>query len=147
MKTNQAGIDLIKEFEGCRLQSYKDIVGVWTIGFGHTGADVYEHMSINEAMAEQLLRQDLEKFEQGVTKMLKVKIDANQFSALVSFAYNLGLGNLKSSTLIKCLNMLHYEDAAKEFLKWTKAGGKEVAGLVRRRRAEKDLFLKTYQSP
>lgn len=140
MKTNQKGIDLIKSFEGCKLKAYKDIVGVWTIGYGHTGKDVVAGLEISQERAEELLKQDLCTFEEGVTKLVKKPIGENQFAALVSFSYNLGLGNLGKSTLLRCINKGNPKDAVPEFLKWVKAGGVEVAGLVRRRKAESELF-------
>lgn len=141
MKTSQKGIDLIKSSEGLRLEAYKDSVGVATIGFGHTGPDVQMGQKITAAEAELLLTVDLGKFEKGVTSLVKVGINQNQFDSLVSFSYNLGLGNLGSSTLLKKLNLGDYAGAAAEFTKWTKAGGVSLPGLVKRRAAEKALFL------
>lgn len=141
MKVNQKGIDLIKNFEGLRLKSYRCPAGVWTIGYGHTGKDVFEGMIITEAEAESILKKDLEKFEQGVEKAVDVPLSEDQFSALVSFSFNLGLGNLSGSTLLKDLNKKEYQAAADEFPKWRKAGGKVLEGLVKRRAAERDLFL------
>lgn len=140
MKINSAGLELIKSFEGCKLEAYKDIVGVWTVGFGHTGNDVYEKQRISQEEAEELLKDDLCKFEAGVASLLKVKVSENQFSALVSFAYNLGLGNLKSSLLLRCINKNNVVGAEGEFKKWNHAGGKVVEGLTRRREAEAKLF-------
>lgn len=138
---NKAGLDLLKSFEGCKLKAYKDIVGVWTIGYGHTGADVKPGMTITQVQAEELLDKDLEKFEDGVDVLLQVNVNENQFAALVCFAYNCGLGNLKQSTLLRCINKHNSEQAANEFLRWNKAGGVEVPGLTRRRKAERELFL------
>lgn len=138
---NAAGIKLIKDFEGCKLKAYKDIVGVLTIGYGHTGPDVFEGQVITQEEAERLLRDDLEAFEVGVARLVKVALTENQYAALVSFAYNLGLGALGGSTLLKLLNKGDPEGAALEFTKWSHAGGRVVAGLVRRREAEKALFL------
>ncbi|MGD1824861.1 Phage-related lysozyme (muramidase), GH24 family [Chromobacterium violaceum] len=141
MKTNAAGISLIKQFEGVRLAAYQDMVGVWTIGYGHTGPDVKAGMTITQQQADQLLAADLEKFETGVRKAVIVPLNANQFSALVSFSYNLGLGNLRSSTLLRLLNKGDYEGAAAQFPRWNRAGGQAVPGLTRRRKAEQALFL------
>lgn len=141
MKINQKGLDLIKSFEGLELKAYKCPADVLTIGYGHTGSDVKEGQVITQQQAEDLLKKDVEKFEKGVLSLVKVKINENEFSALVSFAYNLGLGNLKQSTLLNSLNKLQRESAANEFLRWNKAGGKVLAGLTRRREAEKALFL------
>ncbi|MFB0823846.1 lysozyme [Chromobacterium violaceum] len=141
MKTNAAGISLIKQFEGVRLAAYQDMVGVWTIGYGHTGPDVKAGMTITQQQADQLLAADLEKFETGVRKAVIVPLNANQFSALVSFSYNLGLGNLRSSTLLRLLNKGDYNGAAAQFPRWNRAGGQAVPGLTRRRKAEQALFL------
>lgn len=140
MKTNTAGISLIKQFEGVRLAAYQDMVGVLTIGYGHTGPEVKAGMTITQQQADQLLAADLEKFETGVGQLVAVPLNANQFAALVSFSYNLGLGNLRSSTLLRLLNRGDYAGAAAQFRRWNRAGGQEVAGLARRRQAEQVLF-------
>jgi lysozyme len=141
MKTSQKGTDLIKNFEGLQLKSYKDSVGVLTIGYGSTGQHVSPDMIITKEQAEQLLKKDLERFEKGVSDLVKVELNQSQFDALVSFSFNLGLGNLKSSTLLKKLNASDYKGAADEILRWNRAGGKVLNGLTRRRIAERDLFL------
>lgn len=141
-RINQSGLDLIKYYEGLRLVAYKDLIGKWTIGYGHTET-THEGQSISESRATELLMKDIERFEKGVEKLLTgPSINDNQFSSLVSFAYNLGLSNLGSSTLLKIVNHGNYPAAANEFIKWCKAGGKEIPGLLARRRAERDLFLK-----
>lgn len=141
MKTSQNGINLIKKFEGCRLTAYRDAVGVPTVGYGHTRG-VKMGQKITAAQAENYLKQDLETFEKGVDSLVKVKINQNQFDALVSFAYNLGLGNLKNSDLLKYVNKKDFKNAAKEFPLWVHAGGKMLQGLVTRRAAERALFEK-----
>ncbi|WP_047238415.1 lysozyme [Chromobacterium subtsugae] len=141
MKTNAAGISLIKQFEGVRLAAYQDMEGVWTIGYGHTGPDVKKGMAITQQQADQLLAEDLQTFETGVGKAVTVPLNENQFSALVSFSYNLGLGNLRSSTLLRLLNKGDYAGAAAQFPRWDRAGGQVVPGLLRRRQAEQALFL------
>lgn len=141
MKTSQIGIDLIKSFEGCVLKAYKCPAGVWTIGYGHT-AGVKEGDIISKKQAEELLKQDLKQFETYVNNLVTVELNQYQFDALVSFCYNIGPGNLKSSTLLKLLNKWDYEGAAEQFDRWVKAGDKKLAGLVRRRAAEKELFLR-----
>ena len=147
MKTSQKGINLIKQFEGCQLTAYKCPAGVWTIGYGTTGKvdgkEICKGMKISKQKAEQLLKKDLEQFEKSVNNFVKVSINQNQFDALVSFAYNVGAGALKGSTLLKKLNQKDYKGAANEFLKWNKGGGKVLAGLTRRREAERKLFLTT----
>lgn len=142
MQINQKGLDLVKSFEGCKLESYYCPAKVLTIGYGHTGSDVKAGMNITLARAEELLKQDLSNFEIGVNKLVTSKLNSNQFSALVSFAYNCGLGNLKSSTLLKKINTNPFDLTIKqEFQKWNKAGGQALAGLIRRRKVESDLYF------
>lgn len=142
MKTSQAGIDLIKRFEGLELTAYPD-PGTggepWTIGYGHTGG-VKPGDKVTEAEAEEILRQDLRKFEDCVNAYVAVPITQGQFDALVSFAFNVGCGALKSSTLLRLLNNGDSEAAAQQFIRWNKAAGRVLAGLTRRREAERDLF-------
>jgi lysozyme len=140
MRINDEGLELIKQFEGLRLRAYKDAVGVTTIGFGHTRT-AKDGMVITEQQAEDLLREDLKDAEQGVTRVVKVPLGSNEFSALVSFVFNLGIGNLSKSTLLKKLNAGDRVGASGEFLKWNKAGGRVLNGLTRRREAERRLFL------
>lgn len=145
MRASENGINLIKQFEGCRLTAYQDSVGVWTIGYGWTqsvdGNPVAKGMVITQQKADDLLKQGVVQYENGVNSLVKVQLNQNQFDALVDFAYNLGVNALKGSTLLKKLNTGDYAGAANEFTKWNKAGGKELAGLTRRREAEKSLFL------
>ena len=141
MKTSKTGINLIKQFEGTVLKVYKDAVGKDTIGIGHLIKSGESYTTITQQQAEDLLAKDLVQFEVGVTKAVKVTLNQNQFDALVSFSFNLGLGNLNSSTLLKKLNAGDYQGASLEFERWNKAGGKVLAGLTRRRLAEKELFL------
>jgi len=141
MKTGKAGIELIKSFEGLHLKAYLCPANKWTIGYGHTFF-AEEGMEITEERAEDLLRFDLEYFEESVALLLTVPVRQNQFDALVSFTFNLGVGALKRSTLLRKLNANDDYGAAQEFLRWNKAGGKVLDGLIRRRKAEKELFLK-----
>ena len=141
MKISDGGIATIKQFEGLRLDAYLDAVNVLTIGYGHTGPDVKMGQSITEDEALELLRLDVEEFEECVTQNVIVELTQGQFDALVCFAYNVGCGALKSSTLLKLLNAGNYEAAAQQFPKWNKAGGQVLTGLTRRRLAEKSLFL------
>ena len=142
MNVSETGIELIKKFEGCILKAYKCPAGVWTIGYGHTSG-VKEGQNITKAKAEEFLKQDLKQFEVAVNNLVNVSLNQYQFDALVSFCYNLGPGNLKSSTLLKLLNKGDYKGAAEQFDRWVYASGKKLAGLVTRRAAEKDLFLKS----
>jgi GH24 family phage-related lysozyme (muramidase) len=139
------GLAIIKHFEGRELKAYQDSVGVWTIGYGHTSAagppTVYAGQTITEAEAEEILKKDLELFENGVREMVTVPINSDQFSALVSFSFNVGLGALRDSTLLRLLNSGDYQGAADQFPRWVKAGGQTLPGLVRRRDAERALFL------
>lgn len=143
MVINKAGIDLLKSCEGCKLESYPD-PGTggdpWTIGYGHTG-NIKPGQVITQEEAEDLLKQDLVKFEQGVEKLLKVDVTENQFSALICFAYNVGLENLKISLLLRCINSYHPEDASKQFARWNKSNGNVMLGLTSRREKERQLFL------
>lgn len=143
MKTSQTGINLIKEFEGVELHAYKPVSTEvhYTIGYGSYGSHVTKDMVISKEEAEELLKKDLVRFEEAVTSYVTVSINQNQFDALVSFAFNLGQGSLQRSTLLKLLNNNDHEGASNEFWKWRKAGGKVLQGLVRRRAAEKDLFI------
>lgn len=142
MRISEAGVDLIKAFEGCKLESYKCPAGIWTIGYGHTGSDVTSGLSIDEQEAESLLYDDLAQFENGVNKLTQeLDITQGMFDALVCFSYNVGLGNLAKSTLLKLLKQNKVLEASEQFKVWNKAGGKELAGLTRRRNAEAELFL------
>ena len=158
MKISEAGIQLIKSFEGCHRSPYRCPAGLWTIGYGHVlypdqarlktpERALYgikdEHNRIFEYdEIDSLLEKDLERFEAGVLRLCPASVDSqSQFDATVSFAFNLGLGNLQSSTLRMKYNRGDIEGAADEFLKWNKAGGKILAGLTRRRVAERALFL------
>lgn len=140
MRINQSGIDLIKSFEGCKLKAYKDIAGVFTVGYGHTGDDVYEGLEISQDRADELLLNDLENFEYGVEDLVKVPLNSNQFSALVVFAFNVGLAALYRSRLLKYVNDNKFSEASCEFGRWNKSRGQSIPGLTRRRRAEADLF-------
>lgn len=142
LSTGAKGIALIKSFEGLCLEKYQDVVGKWTIGYGHLILpDESFSAPITESQADALLRQDLGISEKGVNQYVIVPLTQNQFDALVSFTFNLGVGNLKSSTLLRVLNAGQYQDAAEQILRWDKAGGKQVAGLTRRRVAERALFI------
>ena len=135
---------LIKESEGCVLKAYPDPAtggAPWTLGWGHTGSDVTPGKVITQAEADRLLDEDVDIFERGVNRLVNVDLTQGQFDALVCFAFNLGLGALQQSTLLKLLNAGDYEGAAKQFQRWDKAGGKVMAGLTKRRQAESELFL------
>jgi GH24 family phage-related lysozyme (muramidase) len=146
MKIGNKGLRLIKEFEGCKLTAYKCPAGVWTIGIGSTryadGSAVKQGQTLaNEEAALLLLSKTLTSYEHAVNA-IKVDLTQNEFDALVSLTYNIGAGNLASSTLVKMLKAGDSKaEIAKQFLRWDKAGGKPLAGLTRRRNAEAELFL------
>lgn len=142
MRTSQRGLSLIKSFEGLRLQAYQDSVGVWTIGYGATRS-VQPGMKISKEQAERMLLNDVQRFEPEVERLITSPLNQNQWDALISFTYNLGAANLESSTLRRLINGGNYASAAEQFPRWNKAGGKVLAGLVRRRAAERDLFLES----
>lgn len=140
MKTNRAGRELIKSAESLSLKAYLCPAGVWTIGYGDTD-NVRPGMVITEAEAEQRLSDRLSReFEPGVARLAQVPLSGNEFSALVSFAYNVGLNALAGSTLLRKLNAGDCAGVSAEWGKWTKAGGKTLRGLVARREAERILF-------
>ena len=147
-KTGKAGIEMIKTFEGFRAAPYKCSAGVPTIGYGATfypgGKKVtMTDAAITEEQAVELLANMLVSFEKYVDSYCIDTITQNQFDALVSFAYNLGPANLKSSTLLKKVNANPNDESIRlEFMKWVKAGGKTLTGLVRRREAEANLYFK-----
>ena len=146
MKTGEAGLEIIKMFEGFRSEPYLCPAGVATIGFGSTrGIDgnrvTLGHSAISRDEAEEMLAHDLQNVEKSVGRLIRVALTQNQFDALVSFTYNLGSGRLQSSTLRSKINRADYEGAADEFPKWVKAGGKRLSGLVKRRFVERKLFL------
>ncbi len=144
MQTNQAGLDLIKMFEGLRLEAYVDAVGIWTIGYGHTKG-VRAGMVITEEKAEQFLREDLADAEGAVSRLVKVPVNGNEFSALASLVFNIGSGNFQRSTVLRRLNAEDRVGAADAIEWWNKGRVNGVLtvlpGLVRRRAAEKALFL------
>ena len=137
-------IDLIKQFEGFRPEAYQDSVGVWTIGYGTTrinGQPVTQGMTITKDQALQLVKQEVNKLWSRIESITKVNLNDNQMNALVDFAYNLGFNALKTSTLMKYVNESQFDKAADEFDRWVFAGGKVLPGLVKRREAERQLFL------
>lgn len=150
MKMSSSGLALLKEFEGLRLRAYKCPAGVWTIGYGHTSAAgsprVTAEMAVSKEAAETVLGRDIIQYEDGVRKLLKVEVTQGQFDALVDFAYNVGVHQLERSTLLKRINAGEFDRAPAEFMKWTKGGGRELPGLVRRRRAEVELWRSLHKT-
>lgn len=131
---------LIKHFEGCILSPYLDAGGIWTCGWGTTGADVIPGVSWSQEYADKRLEQDISRFTKGVLA-LYLTWNSARLCALVDFAYNLGLGNLRASTLLRKLRADNISGAAQEFKRWVKCNGRILPGLVARRAAERALFL------
>ncbi len=139
MNISKEGIDLIKHFEGCRLEAYEDAVGVPTIAYGRI-KDVKMGDSCTQAQAEAWLDEELHEYEGYINDAVTVTLTQNQFDSLVSWVYNLGPSNLKSSTMLKVLNKEQYADVPEQIQRWNKAGGKVLKGLTKRRNAEALLF-------
>jgi lysozyme len=139
MNISKEGIDLIKHFEGCRLEAYEDAVGVPTIAYGRI-KDVKMGDSCTQAQAEAWLDEELHEYEGYINDAVTVALTQNQFDSLVSWVYNLGPSNLKSSTMLKVLNKEQYADVPEQIQRWNKAGGKVLEGLTKRRNAEALLF-------
>ena len=149
MKLSRTGLELIKKFEGLRLTAYICPAGVLTIGYGHTGPDVYSGLHISEERAEELLWADVQSFEQCINSFVNVKLNQNEYDALVSFTYNIGTTAFINSTLLKLLNGgTERKVVAEEFKRWVKGGNNQtIPGLVRRRDEEKRLFLAKVKHP
>tara|TARA_R100001440_G_scaffold10455_2_gene19054 strand:- start:6699 stop:7157 length:459 start_codon:yes stop_codon:yes gene_type:complete len=141
MKISQEGLSLIKKFEGCELEAYRCAANVLTIGYGSTKG-VKEGDTITQEEADELLLNEMEEYEGYINDLVEVNLKQNEFDALVSWVFNLGPANLKSSTLLKVLNSTHkdWNDIPTQIKRWNKAGGKVLQGLVRRREAEALLF-------
>lgn len=141
MRTSEKGIEFIKFSEGLLLKAYQDPGGVWTIGYGHTKA-VKKGDQITEFMATEYLKDDLRTSEQAVNQYVTSNINQNQFDALVSFTFNLGPGNLKSSTLLKRVNANPNDpDIERQFKRWVYCSGKVLKGLVKRREREANMYF------
>jgi lysozyme len=140
------GLALTEQFEGLRLTAYQDPVGVWTIGYGHTGPDVYPGLTITQNEATSLLLRDVGTAEGCVNRLVTVPLNQDEFDALVDFVFNLGPTAFAGSTLLRDLNAGNFAGALGEFDKWDHAGGQVVAGLLRRRQAEAQLFQQGMQN-
>lgn len=136
---NERGVQLLRDFEGLRLTAYKCPAGFWTVGYGHT-LSARAGQKITRAEAELLLGQDLQRFEQGITRLVTVPLTSNQFSALVCFTFNIGLTAFENSTLRRLLNRCWYSQVPTQMRRWDKANGKVLPGLARRRLAEAALW-------
>ena len=141
MNVSQNCVELIKHFEGFEDTAYLCPANVWTIGYGRT-RNVKEGDRITEAQAERDLLEELEEFKHQVLHSVKVELTQNELDALTSWTYNLGVGNLKSSTLLKKLNAGNKSEVPAEMIRWNKANGKVLAGLTKRREAEAELWAK-----
>ena len=145
MKVNQEGLDIIKHFEGYSSTVYADPIGIPTIGFGSIWDKegnrlTMDHEPITEQEGEFLLVRELKHVESAIARLIRVELTENQFSAIASLTFNIGSGRLKSSTLRAKINREDYSGASAEFPKWRRAGGRILKGLVRRRKAERELF-------
>ncbi len=138
-RINQAGIQLIKNYEGLHLTPYLCPAKIWTIGYGHSRT-VRAGMKITPEQADQLLDDDLRLAERAVQRLVTVPLNDNQFSALVSFVYNVGIANFENSTLLTLLNRGWYEQVPVQLLRWNRANGEPLGGLTRRRAAEARLW-------
>ncbi len=149
LRINERTLDLIRRFEGLRLKAYRDAVGVWTICYGHTsmiGAPIVRPgMRLSREECDRILRRDVEKFAAGVADVIgaeaMAQLNDNQFGALVSFAFNVGIGNLKRSSVLRAVRDGRFDDVPRLLMRWTKAGGRRLRGLVHRRRAEGRLWM------
>lgn len=142
--TSKTGRDLIESFEGRRHTAYPDPATSdkpYTIGIGSTGPDVVRGLTWTDQEIDERFAADLRKFEVGINKMLMVPVTQNQWDAIISLVYNIGLSNFKSSTLLRLLNKGCYREASLQFERWSHAGGQQMPGLLRRRRAEMALFV------
>jgi lysozyme len=141
-RTNEVGVALIKNFEGLHLTPYLCPAKIWTIGYGHTRT-VRAGMMITAEQADALLDDDLRLTERAVQRLVTVPLNDNQFAALVSFTYNVGISNFERSTLLKLLNRGWYEQVPAQLSRWNRAAGEELGGLARRRTAEGRLWNAT----
>ena len=147
MRASQNAIDLIKRFEGCRYNPYRDSVGLWTVGYGNLIGDGKslpsgDNRVFTQEEIDAFLVNDLTRTESGINMLVRVQLSQNQFDALCSFCYNLGIGTFQKSTLLKDINASMWDAAANDLLKFHFAGGVSQPGLVKRRQAEHDLFIK-----
>ncbi len=140
-RINAEGLALIKRWEGCRLEAYRDVGGIWTVGYGHTRT-ARQGLRITQEQAEALLREDLRVFEAAVDDAVVAPLTDNQFASLVSWSFNVGVAAMRSSTLIRKLNRADYDAVPRELLRWNKVQGRPVSGLANRRAAEAGLWAR-----
>lgn len=141
MTSINKALELIKQFEGCKLTAYPDNGGRITIGWGSTGPDITLPLAWNQQQADDRLQEDVKKASDVVTSLVKVPLNDNQKAALIDFVYNLGGWNFRKSGLLKALNAYEYSTAADQLLLWVKQGAYTLPGLVKRRQAERALFM------
>ncbi|WP_110641810.1 lysozyme [Salinicola sp. CPA57] len=145
IKTTRAisddGIERLIERESVELTAYQDVAGIWTIGVGHTGADVYEGLTVTYDQAISLLHADIERFETVVNRCIDVYLEQHEYDALVSLAFNIGVHAFKTSTVVRLINANDFLGAADAFMMWKKAGARVVQGLINRRKDERAQFL------
>ena len=134
-----SGLALTENFEGCKLTSYQDSRGIWTLGWGHT-KDIGPDMNCTQEQADEWLKEDTQSSVDAINRLVNIQLTQNEFDALVDFVYNLGAGSFASSTMLKLLNQGELGLAANEFSKWDHCGGQVVQGLLNRRIAEQQEF-------
>jgi lysozyme len=134
-----SAFDIAKQFEGCKLQAYQDLAGVWTIGWGHTGKDVYEGLVWTQQQADDALMHDINS-SRALLEMYSPNLANGTLDALTDFVFNMGIGNYRTSTLCKCVNVQDWDGARAQLLLWDHSNGKVVPGLLRRREAEAALI-------
>jgi lysozyme len=147
-KINEAGMRLIMQSEGCRLRAYPDPANApprgdgtpWTCGWGSTGTDIKEGVTWTQEQCDKRLMEDLAKFEKAVDELITYPLSSNQFSSVVCFVYNIGVGAFKKSTMLRLINSGDLVGASRQFALWVRANGRVMAGLVTRRQAEMNLF-------
>lgn len=145
MQMTDTGLRLIMKYEGFRSRAYRDPVGIWTIGYGHTSRAGWPHVHkglvVTRTQGREIFRRDVETFAEGVRRLVKVELSDGQFSALVSFAYNVGLGGLARSSVLRAVNEKRFAAVPRRLALWVKAGGRRLPGLVKRRAAEGAMFM------
>lgn len=140
LRLNKTGLDLIKKFEGCRLQAYQDVSGIWTVGWGQTGPWIDESTMLSQAQADTLLERELKKKEEAMSRIVIAPTTENEWAALVSLAYNIGIGAFANSTLLRYLNSDQKGLVPEQFLVWCKVKKKVIPSLLARRQTEKELY-------
>lgn len=141
MRPSSKCVQLIKTFEGCRLDAYQDQGGVWTVGYGQTGPGIVEGTHVSQGVAEAMLKDTLSQLGNDIYDIIGWRCNQNQYDALISLVYNIGLEAFKKSKMLQCILSYRLPEAAEEFIRWNHVSGIVNEGLTRRREAEKALFL------